>query len=307
VPRCRTLLGLALLTTLLGFSFTHAADEAPKGALIVIDSGGKEQKLKAWKFAFGTRHLSWLAAPAAEKSKEKPVGPQALEFREEKSTESPVGILTLIPMSRIRAIDYDNDKQTATVHIATSDKPEEDIKLTATTKYRGENKLVIEAEVDKGDMGIAEIKFQGGTKDKGIRAVRFATPHAGDKAPAGRSARITARDKEKNVHTVTDLQAIYHMSDGSYQLQPYLTFKKTLKVDLAKLKRLKVHPAAAKDGPECELSFKDGEEQTLTLLRDPTFDTKKAIVEGLVGRVPAGYKIFPLHTIAELVLDEKKE
>src|SRR5438270_13308412 len=37
------------------------------GTLVVTDNAGKEQKLKAWSLVAGTRHLSWLAAPAAAK------------------------------------------------------------------------------------------------------------------------------------------------------------------------------------------------------------------------------------------------
>ena len=58
-----------LAVVVLGPVPAFAAD-APKkgadGALIVIDSAGKEQKLKAWKFLTGTRHLSWFAPAAPE-------------------------------------------------------------------------------------------------------------------------------------------------------------------------------------------------------------------------------------------------
>ena len=55
------------------------AEDAPKpaepGTLLLIDGGGKEQKIKAWKYTAGTRRLSWLA-PAekgdAKTEKEKP-------------------------------------------------------------------------------------------------------------------------------------------------------------------------------------------------------------------------------------------
>jgi hypothetical protein len=312
--------------TMLGLSVPRgrAADDAPKaaepGTLVVIDANGKEQKLKAWKFSIGTRRLTWLAPPGDEpKEKEKdksrvearkpvPAGPEALEFRDEHSTNLTRGILTLIPLAQLRSIDYDNDKQTITVRIATSDKPEDDLKLQGTTKYTGENKLVIEAEVDKGDMGLAEVKFLGGTKKPGaIKGVRFPTPKAAAAAPATRAGKITAADKEKTVHKVSDLHVLYDQAEGKLQVLPTLTFKKTLKVDLGKVKKMKVRGGNAKEGPECDVSFANGEEQTLTVLRDPQIDGKKALLEGLIARSKAGYLVFPLGTVAELQVDDAKE
>src|SRR5438105_151504 len=102
-----TLLGVALLG-LAAWGAT-AADEPAKAdgePLIVLDSTGKEQKLKAWKITAGTRHLAWLApaekeadpkdkpdpkenprtAQKAPPKSKAPAGPEALEFREENST-----------------------------------------------------------------------------------------------------------------------------------------------------------------------------------------------------------------------------
>lgn len=313
---CGALLLLGLMLT----GSAWAADEAPKpaepGTLVIIDATGKELKLKGWKFAVGTRRLTWLApkndgdAPKEnpkDKKKSPLAGPEALEFRDDHSTTLARGILTLIPLERIRALDFDNDKQTATVRIAVSDKPEDDLKLQGTTKFAGENKLAIEAEVDKGDMGVAEVKFLAGTKKAGaIKGVRFPTPKVPEAAPTTRAARITAADKEKTVHKVTDLQVLYELPGGQLVVAPYLTFKKTLKVDLAKVKRMKVRGGTSKEGAECDVSFKDGEEPTLTVLRDPMIDGKKALLEGLIGRSKAGYVIFPLGTVAELQLDEEK-
>ena len=50
-----------------------------------------------------------------------PTGPEALEFREENSTNFAKGILTLVPLERIRSIDYDNDKQVVTARVATGE------------------------------------------------------------------------------------------------------------------------------------------------------------------------------------------
>src|SRR5579884_2721031 len=213
--RKRQILGGVLAATLTGAAWlwAAAADEPARPAdgalLVVIDAAGKEQKLKAWKFVGGTRPLSWLApAPPKEaepkdgspkegpkgkgKPRPRPAGPEALEFREENSTNFVNGILTLIPLDRVRSLDYDGDA--VTVHVAAGDKPYRDLVLKGTTKYRGINKVVIEAEVDKGDLGVAELKFLGGVP-KGVKGIRFPAPKPAAAAPAGRVAVITIADK----------------------------------------------------------------------------------------------------------------
>ncbi len=296
-----------------------AAEPSPGGELVLTDAAGKEQKLKSWKFAVGTRHLTWLAPPAPAEKKEsapeKPnsrkvrpiarpaVGPEALVFRQEKSTTWAAGILTLIPFDRLKSLDYNNELQTVTAKVATADQTKDE-ELTGTTKYAGVNKLTIEAEVDKGDMGIAELRFLAGVPKNGIRGLRF--PAA--KAPPerkGRPAQVTDTDKkEKAVHKVTDLQALYRLPDGTERLLPILMFKKTLKVDLGKVKKLALAEGGTLESPEWVVTFKDGEEQTLSLLRTIPLEDKQAALEGLLGRVPAGYVLFPTHTVSVIEFEE---
>ena len=171
--KCATVWSAGLLAAL---SVVVAADkEAPAGGLVIIDAKGKEQKLKTWEFTEGTRRLSWLAS-ARDKEPEKKdgkddsddrkrrvparprvQGPEALVFRDENSTVWQKGVLTLIPVDRLRSIDYDNEKQTATVKVAAGEKSENDVELTGTTRFRGTNRLIIEAEVDKGELGVADL------------------------------------------------------------------------------------------------------------------------------------------------------
>jgi hypothetical protein len=317
--RIATVAGAGLAAVLL-WGAARAAD-APKpaeGELVVVDAAGKEQKLKAWEFVAGTRRLSWLApaAPAkegagepkeGEEPKERrrakaPAGPEALEFREENSTDFSQGILTLIPLDRIRSIEYD-DKDKVSVHVATGAGAGDEEVLTGTTKYRGVNKITLAAEVDKGDLGIAEVKYLGGVP-KGLRAIRFPDAKAAAAAAEGRPATVSVAEKEKDAQKVSDLQPLYRLADGGERLLPTMFFRKTLKVDVAKVQKL--HAVAGKEAPgtEWEVALKDGEE-TLTLITKPVLDGKPATVEGLLGRVPAGYKLFPVHTIAEVEFGEK--
>jgi hypothetical protein len=310
--RKHLLLGLAAgpcLAAFLGLGL--AADPAPpaEGTLVVIDNTGKEQKLKSWTFVTGTRHLGWLAPADKEpKDGEKPkvpAGPEALEFRDENSTGFKVGILTLIPVERLRSIDYD-DKDDVTVKAATGDKDAVE-ELTGTAKFVGVNKLTIEAEVDKGELGVAAVKFNGGVP-KGIKGVRFPAAKVEPMKLEGRTATVTISEKaSKNAQKVTDLQALYRFADGSERLLPTLMFKKTLKIDLGKVVKLRAATGDKDtDGMDWGVTLKDAAEETFTLLDKVTFDGKPAALEGLVGRVAVGYKLFPPHTVAEIEFEEAK-
>ena len=311
-PVLAVAVGLAALWTSAG------ADGPPPGSLVIIDSAGKEHKIKGWKFALGTRRLTWLAAAdkapappdkkddkAAPKGARVLPGPEALEFRDDKSTNWQEGVVTLVPIERLRAIDYEAEKQLVTIKVAISDKPEDDQALTGTTRFKGTNKITIEAEVDRGDMGIAEVKFLGG-QPGGVKAIRFPAPKAAA-AATGRSAAVTVTDKMgKNTQNAIDLQALYRMADGTERLLPTLMFKKTFKVELAKVLKITIQPGGKPDEAEWTLKLKDGEEQTLTLLKTIMIDDKPATLEGLLGKVPAGYKLFPPHAIAEIAFEAEK-
>ncbi len=280
-------------------------------SLVIVDAAGKEQKLKSWKFVAGTRRLGWLEPAVGDGTKGKrgqprpPSGPEALAFREEHSTDFETGILTLVPLDRIRRIDYDNDQETVTVRVAGSGKGE-DIVLTGTTKFVGTNKLTIEAEVSLGDLGVAEKKFLGGVRKGGIRAVRFPAPKAPAAPAAGRPATVTDTDKDRSVHAVTELQPLYRMADGSERRLLTLLFKKTLKVDVSKMRGFQL--AKNEQGEiDCQLTLKNGDEHTLTLLRSAPIDGRMAILQGFVGIVPAGYQEFPLHTVAEVRFDAARD
>jgi hypothetical protein len=45
----------------------------------------------------------------------------------------------------------------------------------------------------------------------------------------------------------------------------------------------------------------------LTLLPAPMIDGKPAVLKGLLGRVPVGYKLFPPSTIGEILFDATEE
>jgi hypothetical protein len=306
----------------------HGADDAkpaPRaeaGVLIIVDGAGKEHKLKTWKIIMGTRRLSWLAPPAPRKVDEEkgdkdpkkpaappaPSGPEALAFREENSTDLKDGIFTYILLDRIKTIEYDNEKRAATVTVAVlGEKGNNEDILTGSTKYVGENKLTIEAEADLGELGVASVKFQGGIA-KGVRSIRFPPPTVKDGAVT-RLAEVTIADKNKDVHKVADLQPLYQLGDGSQRLIPTLLFKKTVKIDVAKIQKLSLSEAG---GLEFDVGLKDGKSLTLTMLdKTSPLDGKPAQLLGFVAKVPVGYKIYPLkptpnNTFTAIQLDPDK-
>lgn len=285
-----------------------AADDKPTDAVLtIVDAAGKEHKVKAWTFVLGTRKLGWLApeppadAPPPTRPTA-PVGPEAFVFRDDNSTNFVNGILTLIPVESLRAVEFDAEMQTATVKVAITGESGEESQ-TGTTKYR-DNKLTLEAEVDKGDLGIAEVKFLGGVKG-GVQAFRFGAAKPVAAVPAGRSATVSVLEKgaKKNEQKVTDLRPLYQFADGSQKLLPTLMFKKTLKIDVNKLQKL-AKKGEAEDGIEWGVTLEGGEEETYTLLTKPMIDGKAATLEGLVARVPIGWKLYPVHTISEVQFEK---
>ncbi|HYT91652.1 MAG TPA: hypothetical protein VEL76_23265 [Gemmataceae bacterium] len=303
------LLSCGLVAGLAGQDPLLSAQEPAKGTgptLTVVDHNGKEVKLQTWKFLVGTRRVSWMApaAPKVDKKGEKtPAGVEVLEFRDDKSTTYKDGILTLIPLTSLKKLEYDHEKKTVEVtYLATGENGPEEMSLTGSTRFIGINKLEVEAETDLGELGKAAMKFQGGSS-KGVHSLTFSTPKPVP-APTGRRAIIIGRDKEQTGHKIADIQALYLAEKGREQLSSTLHFKTTVKIDLAKLEKLRnVPPADAKTewGPDYEVTLKDGKQLTLTLLQKTnTKEGGAGVLKGLVGRVPAGYKLFPLHTIVEV-------
>jgi len=214
------------------------AQQKSTPSITVIDANGKEIPLKSWRFTGGTLRL-----PAIDTASDKNTGPECLAFREDKSTTFQDGILTLVPVSSIRAIDYDNAKRTVAVTLLDANGKEQ--VLRGSTKFRDINKLTVEAEADLGELGVAAVKYHGGASaTEGIRGLRFAKAMPAPKRPATRAAAIVAVDKEK--HTVLDPIPLYRLADGTLRTAPTLFFKTTVKIDVAKISRLKQVAATRK-------------------------------------------------------------
>ena len=295
------------LGLLLGFAALAPAlppDENKTGAVLVVDAGGKERKIAAYRITAGTRRLGWLA-PAKKGDKEKS-GPEAFVVRDDVSIRFLEGVVTLVPLAQLRAVRFDAEKGTMTAVVAVGPKAEDDVSLTGTSKYKGINKIALEAEVDKGDSGVATLTYQGGIVKGGIRGVTFPAPKAQASKPGRPAVVVSVDDDVKKTHPVSDLLALYRLPDGGERLLPTILFKKTLKVDLAKVQSIAV--ASDKDEDAVwQVVQKDGEEASLTPVGTLPIDKKTATLVGLVGKVPAGYKLFPLRRIHSVAFDTKDE
>jgi len=275
--------------------------------LTLIDAAGKELTLKNWKFATGTKHLSWLdpkadvPVPKGKKgSPVPPTGPEFLEFREKKLEMYKDDVSTFIPLTSLKRIDYDLKAKEVSVTLLASDG--KDLTLRGTTEYVGINKYNLDGEIDAGALQVGgPVKLQDGFLRAGIKSIVFADAKPAPQA-VGSKAQVVTRGKEKTKHDVMDLQPVYKVGTR-YRLVPALTFQKTVKIDLNDLARLTHLPRKDKKGGLLDFNVekRDGSKQGLTLLDKLTMGEKEsAVLAGLVGRVSAGYRIFPATIIAEV-------
>jgi hypothetical protein len=272
-------------------SVALAGDPSPANSVVVIDGNGKEITLKGWRFAAGLRKLGWLSAQGATT--------EALAFRETNSTSYRDGVVTLIPIHQIDEISFDYTKKSVAVKVAGVAAP-----LEGSIRFKEINAIVIEAEIDKGAAGILEVKYRGGPGGT-IRGIRFSGAKAADPAKGDVRNIVIADGNQQTVDTVTNLKALYRFADGSEQLHSTLMFRKTFKLDLATVKHLKAVDGNGKD-VVFDATMADGSQQSLTLVPAMTIDGKPATLEGLLGTVPAGFKIYPLHTVGELATEPIK-
>lgn len=255
----------------------------------LVDAAGREIMLKNGKFSAGTHKLSWLNR-------------DALAFRETNSTGFKDGVMTFIPLDRLESLTYDSEKQIVRAKIAGSE-----VALEGSTRYAGINQIAIDAEIDKGTAGIVEVKYRGGVAKGGIKSVRFPAAKPAP-APAGDKLWVVVVDGKKREapQAVHNLKALYRLDKEIESPLTWVMFRKTFKVEFADVKRLTVSESNEARAFECDVSLKDGSEQTLTLSTTVTVDGRNATLVGLIGEVPAGYKLFPLHTVGEVNRAEPK-
>ena len=114
---------------------------------------------------------------------------------------------------------------------------------------------------------------------------------------------VIGEDKAKTRREIAEPSVLYQLPGGTTRLAPQLYFKKTVKIDLAKIASLRhVEPEDKKQTSyDFEVTLTAGAKHTLTLLTKVDLDGKKgATLLGVFGRTAVGYQPLPVHTIAEL-------
>lgn len=301
----RSCLAVLCCTTLGTF-----AQEPPKDpkenkdqrTISITDANGRLAVPKNWKITQGLYNVIWT---------EKPV--EVFPLRELGSTTFKDGVTTYVPTERLQSIAYDYEKEQATFSIAGLDKP-----LLGTTKYVNINTITVEGEVDRGK-GIVDLKYRGGVIKGGFKEIKFADAKAPDKPFAKGdlfSFMVVPEGKARTgtLMTAYNVKGLYHMADGSLKLLPWIMFKKTLKVELSAIEKMHLGEYKVSDKMvDAEVTLKDGMTLSTTLLQNVTIDDKPALLVGFLGDVPAGWKLFPVHTVADFqpgetkVVEPKKE
>jgi hypothetical protein len=262
----------------------------------VIDDAGKEGVLKKCTITAGIRRYVLQTEVKGEKVDPAKVGQDFVEFREDNSTTLKDGILTLVPLSSVSLLEYDIENKSVQLTLALADS--KTTKLKGTTRFVNINKFTVEGTIDLGDFGTATVKYQGGSINAKPGVKEFRLPFKQPVVqPTGPSYLITGIDEDKTVHKVRDLKALYR-SGGVDRVSATLWFKKTAKIPLAKI----AHLVQPEDSSDCEVKLDDGKQLPPLALVDNGFpdDGSAAQFVGLVGKVPTGYKIFPMQTFTEL-------
>ncbi len=260
---------------------------AAETPVVVTDAEGKEVKLAAARLTLGTRRLTWLADPKGATPDAK-LGPLAVEFREPNSTGFQNGVVTLVPASAIESVKYDAAKQTAAVKVAGVPEP-----ITGSTAFKGMNALGVET----GDPATAT-KYAGGSVKGGVQAFAFPAAKPFERKPADGKWHLTIdQPKASNpVVPVTGLRFLVANGKGEV-LVTALPAKKGAALDLAAGTPFEV---VAVDLTRKVAVVEVAKDDTRTLTLTPDADGKPGSVVGLLGEVPAGWKLFPLHTLLKV-------
>jgi hypothetical protein len=290
-----------LLATSGSFLFattTHAAGDkaggADKSTLVIVDAKGDTHKSKSWKFTGGTKQLAWLPAAMAV---------DALEFYQGKGAPLKKSVLTYLPIASIRSIviDGDKEKETMTVRVAKSEKEADDEILVGPLFYPGFNTLEITAMIDKGDKDQVAIEFEGGVRKDSVRSFRFPSPKPIDPLPKARAASVKHVNMKYPTLQVVDLQVLYVQGDGSWKTLPTLYFNDPSKADLVNIGKLSQMRSG---GNNYEVTLLTGQKNPRVIVTAPK-DAGDVELVGFVGRFSAGYRIFPLITVGEVLFEEK--
>ena len=177
--------------------------------LIVVDTAGKEGEIQNWKIVAGIKRYVLQVEAKGEKPDPAKAGQDFVEFREDNSTDLKDGILTLVPLSSVRKLEYDAESKGVTLTAAVAEG--KTAKLTGTTRFVNINKFFVEGSLDLGgDLGKATLKYQGGMSavNPGVREFRlpFNQPVT---QPTGTVYLLSGVDEDKSIHKIYDPKVLY--------------------------------------------------------------------------------------------------
>jgi hypothetical protein len=274
------------------------------GPLTLIDQNDKKYKVNDAEWLSGTRRLGWLATgeekpkDKSKKGKQSESGPLAFVLREANEIHFSAGVLTLIPVERLRSLAFDAEKKRLTVK-AVGDKGET-VSMEGTTEYENINWFEIEADVDLGKCGTATLRYQCKLKGN-LKSMEFTRPAKVEDVKRGREAVMQTADQSvKQKHKVSDLTPLYATKAGE-RTHPQLMFYKTLKLDVGKIES--ITDTGDKRDVVWKVKRKGGDETTLRLLLKTTIDDQPAELVGFVGKVPVGYLYVPVRRIKSILFD----
>lgn len=289
--RCISALFLACLIT------TSLRTQEPAAGWTLTDPAGKSVALRKVRITRGTRSLS----VSPDDPNKKPAAPtEFLEFREEHSTAFVDGIVTLVPLRSVEQVAFAAEEKKVTTQVLLAEGKK--TTLTGTTRYKGINWLALDYEADLAGLGKALLTFRGGEPKSPGGTLRFPAATPVPPLPEGPKTWIIAQDKENTRHEVVGLVPLYQVGK-TQSPQPDLHFRVDVKMPLTSIRKLEaINEKGA--GLAFNVTPNDGTATRLVLnssIGDPKTGPR---LLGLLGRVSAGYKLFPAHTIAVLARTE---
>jgi hypothetical protein len=269
---------------------------------IVTDTEGQETSLQQLSWRGNIRRLGWLGDPQAA-DEEGRRGPLAIEIREPNSTTWTKGVLTLVPLRHIAAIEFDYQRQFVTYRIHGLQQV-----LTGTLQYRGINTFTLTGRTTGGQ----QRSYTAGLVDAKVPVIKrviFPQASAIQRPRAGLlwNVKIGQPNAHDPIVPVRNLKPLFAFPDGRERLLESLPLRKADPLTFgAHLQRCEIlandpnnHYAAA------ELTVADGTERLVAIPLMLTEEGQTGLLQGLLGEIDAGWKLFPLHTIRVVTLAKR--
>lgn len=282
-----------------------AAQDQPVGPVeaVVVDMEGKETALHQLSWSGNVRRLAWLADPQAA-DEDSRLGPLALEIREPNSTTLTQGVLTLVPVRHIAAIEFDYERLFVTYRIQGLQQT-----LTGTLQFRGINTFTLSGRTASGERR-SFVGGQRGGKVSTIRRATFPQSQAVNRPREGSQWNVQILQPSANdpVVPVRQLRPLFAFPAGRERLLASLPLRKAepllFGTQLLRFELLTHDPNTRFAAAEVTL-IGQGERLIVIPLTLPE-EGQTGQLLGLLGEIDAGWKLFPLHTVRVITPAKRK-